>query len=85
MFDSSPRLGSVQGWERHEAWSDHGLLTAGRCLETRGGTREVGLAWLMAAVCFLLEQRTRRAVLPPEEGSAAGPLPTYVGNKEGES
>ncbi|NWI43473.1 AMBP protein, partial [Picathartes gymnocephalus] len=24
----------------------------------------------------------RRAVLPPEEGSAAGPLPTYIGNKE---
>ncbi|NXU71444.1 AMBP protein, partial [Oreotrochilus melanogaster] len=27
-------------------------------------------------------QRLRRAVLPPEEGSAAGPLPTYIGNKE---
>uniref|UniRef100_A0A8B9NQ28 Protein AMBP n=1 Tax=Apteryx owenii TaxID=8824 RepID=A0A8B9NQ28_APTOW len=27
-------------------------------------------------------QRARRAVLPPEEGSAAGPLPPYVGNKE---
>lgn len=39
----------------------------------------------MAALCFLLEQRTRRAVLPPEEGSAAGPLPSYVGNKEGGS
>ncbi|NXY91692.1 AMBP protein, partial [Alcedo cyanopectus] len=30
-------------------------------------------------------QRARRAVLPPEEGSAAGPLPTYTGNKEGTS
>uniref|UniRef100_A0A663NF26 Protein AMBP n=1 Tax=Athene cunicularia TaxID=194338 RepID=A0A663NF26_ATHCN len=28
------------------------------------------------------EQRARRAVLPPEEGSAAGPLPPYIGNKE---
>ncbi|NXU51211.1 AMBP protein, partial [Turnix velox] len=27
-------------------------------------------------------QRSRRAVLPPEEGSAAGPLPPYIGNKE---
>ncbi|NXJ16718.1 AMBP protein, partial [Odontophorus gujanensis] len=27
-------------------------------------------------------QRTRRAVLPPEEGSAAGPLLTYAGSKE---
>ncbi|NXC19408.1 AMBP protein, partial [Corythaeola cristata] len=27
-------------------------------------------------------QRARRAVLPPEEGSAAGALPPYVGNKE---
>uniref|UniRef100_A0A8D0L084 Protein AMBP n=1 Tax=Strix occidentalis caurina TaxID=311401 RepID=A0A8D0L084_STROC len=27
-------------------------------------------------------QRARRAVLPPEEGSAAGPLPPYIGNKE---
>uniref|UniRef100_A0A8B9DT39 Protein AMBP n=1 Tax=Anser cygnoides TaxID=8845 RepID=A0A8B9DT39_ANSCY len=27
-------------------------------------------------------ERARRAVLPPEEGSAAGPLPPYVGNKE---
>uniref|UniRef100_A0A803V0L4 Protein AMBP n=1 Tax=Ficedula albicollis TaxID=59894 RepID=A0A803V0L4_FICAL len=27
-------------------------------------------------------QRARRAVLPQEEGSAAGPLPTYIGNKE---
>ncbi|KFV18780.1 hypothetical protein N340_07657, partial [Tauraco erythrolophus] len=27
-------------------------------------------------------QRARRAVLPPEEGSAVGPLPPYVGNKE---
>ncbi|NXY25671.1 AMBP protein, partial [Atrichornis clamosus] len=27
-------------------------------------------------------QRARRAVLPPEEGSAAGPLPIYTGNKE---
>ncbi|NWZ65971.1 AMBP protein, partial [Acrocephalus arundinaceus] len=31
---------------------------------------------------FLLVQRARRAVLPLEEGSAAGPLPTYTGNKE---
>ncbi|NXW71386.1 AMBP protein, partial [Hirundo rustica] len=30
----------------------------------------------------LLVQRARRAVLPLEEGSAAGPLPTYIGNKE---
>lgn len=30
-------------------------------------------------------QRARRAVLPLEEGSAAGPLPTYIGNKEGRS
>ncbi|NWU22250.1 AMBP protein, partial [Dyaphorophyia castanea] len=29
-----------------------------------------------------LVQRARRAVLPPEEGSAAGPLPTFMGNKE---
>ncbi|NXX96968.1 AMBP protein, partial [Centropus bengalensis] len=28
-------------------------------------------------------QRARRAVLPPEEGSAAGPLPPYLGDKEG--
>ncbi|PKU28283.1 protein ambp [Limosa lapponica baueri] len=27
-------------------------------------------------------RRARRAVLPPEEGSAAGPLPPYMGNKE---
>ncbi|KFO85615.1 hypothetical protein N320_01762, partial [Buceros rhinoceros silvestris] len=27
-------------------------------------------------------QRARRAVLPPEEGSATGPLPSYAGNKE---
>ncbi|NXL68383.1 AMBP protein, partial [Chordeiles acutipennis] len=27
-------------------------------------------------------QRARRAVLPAEEGSAAGPLPPYIGNKE---
>ncbi|XP_025961981.2 protein AMBP [Dromaius novaehollandiae] len=27
-------------------------------------------------------ERVRRAVLPPEEGSAAGSLPLYVGNKE---
>uniref|UniRef100_A0A8B9NF13 Protein AMBP n=1 Tax=Accipiter nisus TaxID=211598 RepID=A0A8B9NF13_9AVES len=27
-------------------------------------------------------QRARRAVLPPEEGSATGPLPPYIGNKE---
>nr|XP_013809920.1 PREDICTED: protein AMBP isoform X2 [Apteryx mantelli mantelli] len=27
-------------------------------------------------------KRARRAALPPEEGSAAGPLPPYVGNKE---
>ncbi|NWR07473.1 AMBP protein, partial [Paradoxornis webbianus] len=32
-------------------------------------------------VSFLV-QRARRAVLPLEEGSAAGPLPTYIGNKE---
>ncbi|NWH99916.1 AMBP protein, partial [Tichodroma muraria] len=31
---------------------------------------------------FLLVQRARRAVVPLEEGSAAGPLPTYIGNKE---
>ncbi|NXM84837.1 AMBP protein, partial [Oenanthe oenanthe] len=31
----------------------------------------------------LLVQRARRAVLPQEEGSAAGPLPPYAGNKEG--
>ncbi|NXV08999.1 AMBP protein, partial [Cettia cetti] len=30
----------------------------------------------------LLVQRARRAVLPLEEGSATGPLPTYIGNKE---
>ncbi|NXU21264.1 AMBP protein, partial [Pardalotus punctatus] len=30
-------------------------------------------------------QRARRAVLPLEEGSAMGPLPTYIGNKEGRS
>ncbi|NWJ05155.1 AMBP protein, partial [Crypturellus undulatus] len=29
-----------------------------------------------------LVQRVRRAVLPPEEGSAAGPLFLYMGNKE---
>lgn len=34
---------------------------------------------------FFPVQRARRAVLPTEEGSAAGPLPTYVGNKEGRS
>lgn len=39
----------------------------------------------MAALCFLTVQRARRAVLPLEEGSAAGPLPTYIGNKEGRS
>lgn len=45
-----------------------------------------GQAGLTAALCFFLpEQRARRAVLPPEEGSAAGPLPPYVGNKEGGS
>ncbi|NXT68280.1 AMBP protein, partial [Chaetops frenatus] len=33
-------------------------------------------------LCFFTGQRARRAVLPPEEGSAAGPLPTYIGNKE---
>ncbi|NXT25850.1 AMBP protein, partial [Syrrhaptes paradoxus] len=31
---------------------------------------------------LLLLGRARRAVLPPEEGSAAGPLPPYIGNKE---
>ncbi|NXN99018.1 AMBP protein, partial [Rhinopomastus cyanomelas] len=31
---------------------------------------------------FFPVQRPRRAVLPPEEGSATGPLPTYIGNKE---
>ncbi|NWQ80159.1 AMBP protein, partial [Columbina picui] len=49
-------------------------------LANRGNAHTPPAAWQLGASFPV--QRARRAVLPPEEGSAAGPLPLYIGNKE---
>ncbi|NXK68824.1 AMBP protein, partial [Sylvietta virens] len=56
-------------------------------LANRGqwGGQQVPQSGTDVSFVFLLVQRARREVLPLEEGSAAGPLPTYTGNKEGRS
>ncbi|NXW59871.1 AMBP protein, partial [Eurystomus gularis] len=51
------------------------LANRGECIPKETATSH------QVCASFLV-QRARRAVLPPEEGSAAGPLPPYSGNKE---
>uniref|UniRef100_A0A8B9NN72 Protein AMBP n=1 Tax=Accipiter nisus TaxID=211598 RepID=A0A8B9NN72_9AVES len=67
-----------------ECWSLHGLQHPAELpldIAHPGGSGGHGaMGW---AVCASFPvQRARRAVLPPEEGSATGPLPPYIGNKE---